>query len=285
MQLYALDSKGSLISARSAHRQADYHCLECRQVVRLRGGPHRQRHFYHADPTPFCRQSQKGEVHLQLQLFFLRQLPAGDCHLEYRFPEINRIADVAWASERVVFEIQCSPISAEEVDERNRDYHNAGWQVVWILHDNRYNQQRLSAAELLLRSTPHYFSNMDKEGSGMIYDQFDITHRGLRLARLPPLPIDILKKTGVANPKNLPYPLRVLRDRRASWPFSFSGDLTSRSVDSAHASYFNQALAIEKLYLPSDAFTGKRSYIRRMKHGVARFYRVFFRFMLERMCR
>lgn len=285
MQLYALDSKGSLTSARNAQRQADYRCLECRQVVRLRGGPHRQRHFYHADPTPLCRQSQKGEVHLQLQLFFLRQLPAGDCLLEHRVPEIKRIADVAWVSERIVFEIQCSPISAEEVYARNRDYESAGWQVVWILHDSRYNQQRLSAAEISLHSSPHYFSNMDREGGGMIYDQFDVSHQGLRLARLPPLPIDIRKKGGRAHSETHSHPLLSIRKRSVSWPFSFSGDLLSSSHDEAHAGYFNQALAIEKLYLPSDALKGQASYTRRVKRGVIRFYRVLFRFMLERMCR
>ena len=58
MQLYALDQQGKLTSARLAKKQTNYRCLECQQNIRLRGGPQRQPHFYHLDPTPFCRQHQ-----------------------------------------------------------------------------------------------------------------------------------------------------------------------------------------------------------------------------------
>ena len=108
MQLYALDTKGELISAQQAVRQINYECLECQHTVRLRGGPHRRPHFYHVSPSIFCRQHQKGAIHLQLQSYFLHQLPIGDCHLECPFPSIGRIADVAWLSQKIVFEIQCS---------------------------------------------------------------------------------------------------------------------------------------------------------------------------------
>lgn len=90
MQLYAVDSQGALVHARRSLKSTNYSCLECGQIVRLRGGPHRQRHFYHLDPTPLCRQHQKGAIHLHLQAHFLQHLPEADCRLEYRFPMINR---------------------------------------------------------------------------------------------------------------------------------------------------------------------------------------------------
>ena len=50
-----------------------------------------------------------------------------------------------------MFEIQCSPITAREIEERNSDYQSLGYQVIWILHDSLYNKGRLTAAEYFLQ--------------------------------------------------------------------------------------------------------------------------------------
>ena len=229
MQLYALDEQGQLTSARNAKKQIDYCCLECHQTIRLRRGPQRQPHFYHLDPTPFCRQHQKGAIHIQLQSYFFQQLPSCDCQLELSFPSIRRIADVAWFSEKIVFEIQYSPISAEEVLARTRDYRSLGWEVVWILHDHRYNQIRLSAAENALRSSPHFFTNFNRFGEGIIYDQFDLCDHSFRLHRLPPLPVAAVQMVrNLKSSVKMNYSLRKLEDRVRDWPLSFEGDLLSQ---------------------------------------------------------
>lgn len=240
MQLYALDAEEQMISARFALKQTDYHCLECQQIVRLRGGPQRQRHFYHLDPTPLCRQHQKGEVHLQIQSYFLQQLPLGDCILEYSFPSIGRIADVAWLSQKIIFEIQCSPIAPHEILARNRDYQQAGWQVVWILHDQRYNHMRLSAAEMALHSSPHFFTNMDRLGSGIIYDQFEIRQEGMRLKRLSPLPIDIRKKASDFLDSQF-FSSPLLKKRALTWKIYFEGDLIDLFLKTPDCEYFCQS--------------------------------------------
>lgn len=286
MQLYAFDLEGNLINAQQALRQTDYQCLECQQVVRLRGGPQRQRHFYHIEPTPFCRQHQKGAVHLQLQSYFYQALPAGDCQLEHSFPSIGRIADVVWFSQKIVFEIQCSPISAEEVLGRNRDYQQIGWQVVWILHDQRYNQIRLSAAELALRALPHYFTNMDRTGMGIIYDQFDICDKGLRLARLHPLPIDVQEMKRGDLLKRLSFPLTLMQHRLSSWRLSFAGDLLSSFASDSQSDYWKQAIKMEKQFLlASRSFQWRHLPVQIWQKGIVWPYQVFFRFILERMCR
>jgi competence protein CoiA len=279
MQLYALDKNHQLVSAHHAQRQTDCQCLECQQIVRLRGGPQRQRHFYHLEPTPFCRHHQKGAVHLQLQSYFLQRLPSGDCQLEYSFPTIRRIADVAWLSEKIIFEIQCSPIRAEEVLARNRDYQQLGWKVVWILHDQRYNQVRLSAAERALRSSPHFFSNMNSLGEGIIYDQFDVCKNGIRHKRLPPLPIDIKEICSSPFP---PSPLVVINQRIEQWSLSFAGDLIQLSLQSSSSDYLTQALEIERsLQILSQPFAWHHF----LRKFIATPYQLFFRFLLERMCR
>ena len=285
MPLYAFNFDGQLICARQALRQTDYQCFECQQIVRLRGGPQRQRHFYHLEPTSFCRQHQKGPVHLQLQSYFLQQLPKGDCQLEYSFPSIRRIADVAWLSQKIVFEIQFSPITSEELLARNQDYQKMGWKVVWILHDQRYNQVRLSAAEIALRSSPHFFSNMDHQGVGMIYDQFDICEKGIRQKRLSPLPIQVndLQFHSSHSPS---YPLTLLANRSCNWNLSFSGDLLSLFFKNPHSEYLSQAIKIEKnFYHESTSLTWRNLPSKFWNKGIVTPYQIFFRFLLERMCR
>lgn len=251
MQLHALDELGQMINARRAQRQKNYICLECQQDVRLRGGPHRQPHFFHLEPDIFCRQHQKGVIHLQLQNYFFNQLPPGDCQLELPFPSIGRIADVAWLSHKIVFEIQYSPISAEEALARNRDYEKEGWSVVWILHDDRYNQVRLSAVEMALRSFPHFFSNMDRSGKGIIYDQFDLCRRGLRHSRLPPLAIAVDQRILIPQFEKKDFPLSLLEQRSRTWPHFFSGDLMSLHLNEHSSNYLKLASAKEKEFAPT----------------------------------
>lgn len=219
MQLFALDANQQLIAANHALKQQDYFCLECGDPVRLRGGIHRRDHFYHLQQKLPCRQNGKGMEHLQLQCHIQRSLPNGDCLLEHRFPSINRIADVAWESKRLIFEIQCSPITAIEVAERNRDYESVGWKVVWILHEKSFNQRRLTGAELELKNNPHYYTNFNERGEGGIYDQLYLVKRGQRSQRHPPLPID------VTHPKAPPL------GQRSQWHHYFAGDLTDRGLE------------------------------------------------------
>jgi competence protein CoiA len=287
MQLHALDHLGQVINAQRALRQKNYICLECARNVRLRRGIHRQPHFYHLEPALFCRQHQKGAIHLQLQSYFFSQLPIGDCQLELRFPTIGRIADVAWLSKKIVFEIQYSAISAEEVNARNSDYQKLGWSVVWILHDQRYNRVRLSAAEIMLRSSPHFFSNMDESGRGMIYDQFDLCIRGLRYGRLPPLPIDLKEGIFFGHAGRNFFPLRMLDQRSKSWPYFFSGDLMSlflNNMSKSPSDYLKQARQREAEFAPEKG-RFMALICKFWRCGIIASYQTIFRFLLERVCR
>ena len=78
----------------------------------------------------------KGLVHLSVQNRILEMLPPNEADMEVRFDTIGRIADVAWTSQKIVFEVQCATITAEEVMERNPSYASVGYDVVWILHSN-----------------------------------------------------------------------------------------------------------------------------------------------------
>ncbi|MCP5507503.1 MAG: hypothetical protein H7A37_04275 [Chlamydiales bacterium] len=169
MQIYARNDSNFLIAAVDADKNSDYYCLECGGTVRCRGGIRRRCHYYHLCKPRRCRQEGKSLVHLQVQEHLHHLLPGSA--LEVRFDAIDRIADVVWEQEKLIFEVQCSAISAEELQARNADYGKLGYQVVWVLHDRRYNRRHLSDAELVLQGSPHYFTNMTDVGSGQIYDQ------------------------------------------------------------------------------------------------------------------
>ena len=141
-----------------------------------------------------CRQNGKSLAHLQAQRRLEELLGADQCRLEVKFGPINRIADVVWEPKKIIFEVQCSPISAEEVNARNRDYKGMGYEVIWLLHDSQFNRQRVSAAEMSLRHSCHYFTNMNAEGAGYFYDQFDVVVDGLRRAKFSPLQVDLSKR-------------------------------------------------------------------------------------------
>lgn len=228
MQLFAFKQNRGLISAAKASKQRDYYCLECNGVMRLRGGNQRQQHFFHLAPTRHCRQNGKSLEHIQTQAFIVNALPENEAFLEHPFPEINRIADVAWIDQKIIFEVQCSPITPEEIEARNADYKKAGFEVVWILNDTRYNQWRVSAPELFLLGRPHYFTNIDAEGSGCIYDQISLIEKGLRSIPSQKASVSINTPTAISSfPSALP---KILDCRRQSNLF-FSGDLIDLAIN------------------------------------------------------
>jgi competence protein CoiA len=193
MQLYGLDQSGPIL-AEEASRGKNYLCPECLAPIRVRGGPHRQHHFFHIRSNIQCTQHQKSLPHIQAQLALKNCLP--EAGLEKPFPTIGRIADVAWEEKKMIFEIQCSPISLEEVQNRNRDYASLGWKVIWILHDNRYNKRKLTPVEIFLRQNGCYFTDIDSSGNGIFYDQFEVLNRFFRAFRGPKLSVNPATFTG-----------------------------------------------------------------------------------------
>ena len=223
MQIYALDHMSRLVHTRAAVRGIKYTCPECHQEVRMRGGRVRRSHFYHPDATS-CVLHGKSLTHIHIQCALQNMLSPEQVQLELRFPEIGRVADVVWPAQKLIFEVQVSPIKAEEVRARNRDYAKAGYRIVWILHDRRFNRSRFTAAEAALRFSPHYFTNMNAFGKGFFYDQYACCRFKRRRERSQRFPV-CFKKLIPVNPKQLP---RHFPEPRKHWPLSFEGDLFQR---------------------------------------------------------
>lgn len=225
MQLYALNVD-EIISAAIALKGKNYSCLECGSIVRLREGQWRQAHFYHLTRSEKCRLASKGLIHLNLQLYLQKKLSVNETAMEKRFPEINRIADLVWLPQKIVFEIQYSPISREEMCSRTSDYKQLGFAVVWILHEARFNKRRVTAAEAALVDTAHYYTNFNAAGHGIIYDQFSLIRSGQRVFKLPPLPVELSRPAKILSKLSEPLP-ELAKIRAQSWPLCFEGDLLS----------------------------------------------------------
>lgn len=207
MQIYAFDQDKPILAS-EADRRKTYLCPECRQNLRVRGGLQRQIHFYHTQLYSACRQSNKSATHLRIQKFLYDLLPQGEVQLERPFLEKGRIADVAWEKCKIVFEIQYSPISQEEVKSRTEDYESLGFEVVWILHDRRFNRRRFTSAELYLHQKNRYFTNLNSNGGGYIYDELQFHNKGVRSYRGPPLKVDLSTVFRLTEKKELPAPIK-----------------------------------------------------------------------------
>lgn len=281
MQLFALDKTTPILASR-AERNKEYICPECLMPVRVRGGPSRQTHFYHLSLSKQCRQHQKSQEHLQLQLKLL-DLIGLDAQIECPFPAIRRIADLAWHAKKLIFEVQCSPISLEEVQNRVLDYRSTGYDVIWILHDKRFNQKNLSAAERFLRETPCYFTDIDKAGYGIIYDQFEVLKDHQRLFKGPPLILSSdlfphhppsIALLDTALPQSV-------SSRFTQWKSYIQGDLLDRLLKEEHLSHsVKKMLSIESQFLDNDKAAPPRLPLRRL---IASGYQLAIDYLLKKL--
>lgn len=270
MQLFAFNESDTLVAAAHAVPRHDYVCLECRGVVRLRAGLHRQRHFYHLQLTPSCRLSKKSMEHLQTQIFLQQLIGVSECRLEVPFPGIGRIADVVWSAQRLVFEVQCSPIRAAEIEERNRDYASVGLQVVWLLHTKTFGGMRMTPAERLLRHHPCYFTDINANGEGAIVDRFDCVQSGMRVSVLDDLAVDL----AVPQHSQGKTPLKCTAHRLEMTPLYFAGDLVDLSLSQPKSDYILRA---KRLELQQSQLTQIPWWTRFLWHP----YRMIFRHVLE----
>jgi len=167
----------------------------------------------------------KSQIHFQIQKALKNWLSPSTIMLEQPFPQIKRIADVVWPSKKCIFEVQVSPISAEEVRSRNTDYQSLGYHVIWILHERSFNKKRLTPAEIELRFSPHYFTNFTAFGKGFFYDQAFFIHQKRRIKRSARFPVELsLPLFGKQMAGQLPF-------ERRSWSLRFAGDLIDRGFN------------------------------------------------------
>ncbi len=189
MALYALD-EDDLISASDATPGKIYWCADCFGPVKKRQKRSHLAHFYHLKTSPSCRLYSKSEDHLVAQVELQKRFPKGEIQIEKPFAQISRIADACLEKEKIIFEIQCSPMSEKEAEMRFSDYGSLGYDVVFLLDDKRYNRRFLRPEEKYLRQRGAYFLSIRRS---LVYDQFEIFSDGRRVKRGKMFPLDLSK--------------------------------------------------------------------------------------------
>lgn len=244
MQIYAYTEEGEEIAAHAAKKGHRYYCPDCHQKLSWREGHFIRPHFFHLKSQNPCLRQGKSLTHLEIQSRLLELLPSNEAFMEKRMPAINRIADVVWEKKKIVFEVQISFISAEEVHSRSLAYRSQGYEIVWILHEHRFGNYRVTAAENYLLNHTHYFTNYSSEGHGWFYDQFSFHIRGRREARLFKRAVDF---SCPFHNMNLPaLPPRVTSHRK-HWKLSFKGDIINNPP--TDKDQWQRAIDIESLFL------------------------------------
>jgi competence protein CoiA len=215
MQILAKTKNNTLITVSRAEKKENYFCLECNEILHKRSGVYQQEHFYHVKPTLNCRQNNKSIEHIQTQIFIKKLFIDQNCHMEYRFNSINRIADLYVEDLSLVIEIQCSFISLKEVQTRISDYAKLGLKVLWIFHEKKFNKKTKTPVEVFLKNQTYYYTNINNEGQGMIFDSYFFSKKRS---------IDL--GCYLQFPRYLPKDFLLLKRRKKKLPFYFKGDLS-----------------------------------------------------------
>lgn len=217
MAFYAFDPQEEFISANEADPGMSYSCISCKQPVKRRRGKFGFFHFYHLLKSPQCRLYSHKEDHFLAQIQIQKLFKKKELQLEKPFIQIDRVADACIESKKIVFEIQCSPISESEVKKRVYDYRSLGYEVIWLLDDKRFNKRILRPAEKFLRSHLTYYISIQRGHFSQIYDQFEIFHKKRRVKKGKRLTIDLtrvyINPTNSFEGKPIPKQVRELKTR------------------------------------------------------------------------
>lgn len=282
MPRYALDDSNTLVIAKQAVRGRNYRCRECKGTVRLRSSGSRQPHFFHLAFDRRCGSSGKGLIHLLVQEAIAERLPKGEAVLEQPFPQVNRIADVCWPTHKLIFEVQCSGITGEEILARNSDYRSQGYTVVWILHTDRYGSLKTTEAERVLQGHTHYYTDINADGTGSIFDSAQATADGIRWTGSTRLHVDLSHPiAGTLIPhQGIRAPV-LTRRRMAFGGICFAGDLLDRIAVKNDEEIVAEQRAVERR-----ARRSKKGRLRKFLDAmILRPYRIVLYILLERASR
>ncbi|MDN3504535.1 MAG: competence protein CoiA family protein [Rhabdochlamydiaceae bacterium] len=212
----------TLISIEEAVKGIDYKCPECHTLLRFKKGVYYKPHFYHVNGQS-C--SKNGAEHIAVQARIKKLIPSAQ--LEKAFNQVQRIADVCYEEKKIIFEVQCSPITAEELLARNRDYEAMDYTVIWIFHTKRYNRGRLKPSEKIARNQLAYYTDITAGGKGQIFDMAGFGRSFL--AKREKYPVDLSRVKECSNiraPKTL---FKTLK-KRLLQKYYFSGDLLDLAI-------------------------------------------------------
>ena len=149
--LIARNQKGNLVSAleTSLNRKDSYCCPGCQGVVLLRQGQVMCPHFAHKSlqDCQFFSENESAQ-HLSLKSALYKSLVnhGERVWIEKVLPEMGQIADL-FVGDSLALEVQCSRLSQQRLRERTHAYHQAGYEVRWLLVEYLWLGQRLTGLQ------------------------------------------------------------------------------------------------------------------------------------------
>lgn len=135
--LTAKNHKGNVCFADYASKDIDYTCPECGEEVILKVGEIKIAHFAHKHAGD-CSLCGEGEEHLRIKKEMYDWLMKQGASAKLEHTVANQRADIFLQTESgdVAIEIQCSPISIDDMVERTQGWFHKNVCVMWILSYN-----------------------------------------------------------------------------------------------------------------------------------------------------
>lgn len=124
----------------------EYYCPVCLGPVRFKKGAIKTWHFAHLS-TQNCHFSFENESaeHLSLKAKMFTSLSQNyPVEIEKYLSKYQQIADI-FVAPKLVLEVQCSPISAQKLQDRTRSYQSQGLYPIWLFGEKLWLKKRLSA--------------------------------------------------------------------------------------------------------------------------------------------
>ena len=146
--LIAKNQEGNLVSALETclKRKESYSCPGCQGVVLLRHGQVMCPHFAHKSlqDCQFFSENESAQ-HLSLKAALYKSLVnhGEKVSIEKVLSELGQIADL-FVGDYLALEVQCSRLSQQRLRERTCAYHQAGYEVRWLLGEELWLNGRLT---------------------------------------------------------------------------------------------------------------------------------------------
>jgi len=120
-------------------RRRGFFCMQCQKPVVFKNGTRKRAHFSH-EKEGVSISNPESAAHILVKHSLARWLEEQQVmvEVEKRFPQIDRIADVYFEYQNLqyVLEIQKSPMSDAEFNQRVNDYQSINATVLWIFLGN-----------------------------------------------------------------------------------------------------------------------------------------------------
>ena len=146
--LIAKNQEGNLVSALETclKRKESYSCPGCQGVVLLRHGQVMCPHFAHKSlqDCQFFSENESAQ-HLSLKAALYKSLVnhGEKVSIEKVLSELGQIADL-FVGDSLALEVQCSRLSQQRLRERTCAYHQAGYEVRWLLGEELWLNGRVT---------------------------------------------------------------------------------------------------------------------------------------------